>query len=53
VKVFELSGAAEAVVAKRPRPAAAKAPMMKDRIHNLLCFFSGGQFMRSNDVPYG
>jgi hypothetical protein len=39
VKFFELSGAAEAVVAKMPRPAAAKAPMMNDRIHYLLCFF--------------
>jgi hypothetical protein len=42
LKVFELSGAAEAVVAKRPRLAAAKAPMMKDRIYISFGFSSDG-----------
>jgi hypothetical protein len=42
LKVFELRGAADAVVAKRPSPTAAKAPMMKDRIHYLLGLSSDG-----------
>jgi len=56
VRVFELSGAAEAVAAKRPRPATAKAPMIKDRIDISFEFFL--RRMKNNshvaeEVPYG
>jgi hypothetical protein len=53
MKVFELYGAAEAVATKRPRPAAAQAPMMKDCIYISFGLPPGMVNSTHAEVPYG